>query len=98
MNDLEDKIYKYLKAGTFADLKIVAHDIAEICNTYITNNPNPYFIDTIDNLVKENAALKSKLSANRFIYNTKERHKYQDKIAELEAKIDCYSKDGEIIV
>lgn len=31
--------------------------------------------------------LEAKLSANRFIFNTFERHKYQDKITELEEKI-----------
>ena len=68
-----------------------------------------HFEERIEELEKENAALKAKcnlcyesmadksnkaitelkakLAANRFIFNTNERHKYQDKIIELQEQI-----------
>jgi hypothetical protein len=43
--------------------------------------------DLNSDLIKENSLLKAKLNANRFIFNTFERHKYQDKIEELEEQL-----------
>jgi len=70
MNDLQSKIYKYLKQGTFADLKIVAKDIAEIAEKEDSTlrsdlielkNANREITEWNKELQKENAELKAKL-------------------------------------
>ncbi len=60
---LKDKIYNYLKQGTFADLKIVAQDIADICEKDCLEKDKAF----ADKLYKENAELKKLLDKDRIM-------------------------------
>ena len=71
---LEDKIYKYLKQGTFADLKIVAKDITKIAEKENARLKHKLFVETPskiadicknkDNLIKE---LQAKLDNVKYL-------------------------------
>jgi len=79
---LEDKIYKYLKAGTFADLKIVAKEITEIADNYIA--------DKVFNLIDENTELKQRI-LNLSDENLNLQHSYKmfkDMYDDIKSKLD----------